>query len=129
MIDDPISSFDSNKLFSAYAYMKSQCDETKQLFVLTHNYHFFSLILGWFNKKYIKDSNGHKIPNFNIYRVENRFENDTRCALLNNGGESLKQATDYDYIFYTIYSYSLKDDKSLSKTRDVMSLGNLLNLF
>lgn len=57
VIDDPVSSFDSNKLFSAYAYMKSNCDKAKQLFVLTHNYNFFSLVFGWFNKKHIKDNN------------------------------------------------------------------------
>lgn len=120
VIDDPISSFDSNKLFSAYAYMKSECDKAKQLFVLTHNYNFFSLVFGWFNKKHI-DVNNKKIPNYGIYRIENKFENGVRYAFLNDGGEGLKQATEYDYIFNMVYSLK---DKPLSK-QEMIFCGNV----
>lgn len=121
VIDDPISSFDSNKLFSSYAYMKSECDKAKQLFVLTHNYNFFSLVFRWFNKKHIIDSNKKKIPNYSIYRIENKFENGVRYAFLNNGGEGLKQATEYDYIFNMVYSLK---DKLLSK-QEMIFCGNV----
>ena len=120
VIDDPISSFDSNKLFSAYAYMKSECDQAKQLFVLTHNYNFFSLVFGWFNKKHIKVDNK-KHPNYSIYRIENKFENGVRFAFLNDGGEGLKQATEYDYIFNMVYSLK---DKTLSK-QEMICCGNV----
>lgn len=120
VIDDPISSFDSNKLFSAYAYMKSECDKAKQLFVLTHNYNFFSLVFGWFNKKHIKVDDK-KCPNYSIYRIENKFENGVRFAFLNDGGEGLKQATEYDYIFNTVYSLK---DKTLSK-QEMIFCGNV----
>lgn len=120
VIDDPISSFDSNKLFSAYAYMKSECDKAKQLFVLTHNYNFFSLVFGWFNKKHIKVDDK-KRPNYSIYRIENKFENGVRFAFLNDGGEGLKQATEYDYIFNMVYSLK---DKTLSK-QEMIFFGNV----
>ena len=120
VIDDPISSFDSNKLFSAYAYMKSECDKAKQLFVLTHNYNFFSLVFGWFNKKHIKVDDK-KCPNYSIYRIENKFENGVRFAFLNDGGEGLKQATEYDYIFNMVYSLK---DKTLSK-QEMIFFGNV----
>lgn len=117
IIDDPISSFDSNKLFSSYAYMKSECENAKQIFLLTHNYNYFSLILGWFNKKHVKDtSTGKKIPAYSIYRVENHIEQGKRVAILNNGGESLKQATEYDYVFYSVYSMK---DKILTKQESI----------
>ncbi|NCC80893.1 MAG: hypothetical protein EOM04_01295 [Clostridia bacterium] len=121
VIDDPISSFDSNKLFSAYAYMKSECDIAKQLFVLTHNYNFFSLVLGWFNKKHIKDLNNKKISDYNIYRIENKFVDGVRYAFLNDGGEGLKQATEYDYIFNMVYSLK---EKPLSK-QEMIFCGNI----
>ena len=123
VIDDPISSFDSNKQFSAYAYMKSECDNAKQLFVLTHNYNFFSLILGWFNKKHkpkVKDEDK-KMPNFSIYRIDNSFENDKRFAFLNDATNELLQATEYDYIFYTVYSLR---EKPLSKQERIFC-GNI----
>lgn len=117
VIDDPISSFDSNKLFSSYAYMKSECENAKQIFVLTHNYNFFSLVLGWFNKKHVKDvSTGKKMPAYSIYRVENHMDQGKRRAILNNGGESLKQATEYDYVFYSVYSMK---DKILTKQESI----------
>lgn len=117
VIDDPISSFDSNKLFSSYAYMKSECENAKQLFVLTHNYNYFSLVLGWFNKKHVKDPiTGKKLPAYSIYRIENKIEQNKRIAILNDGGESLKQATEYDYVFYTVYSMR---NKVLSKQESI----------
>lgn len=58
--------------------MKSECENAKQIFVLTHNYNFFSLVLGWFNKKHEKDiSTGKKLPAYSIYRVENHIDLDT----------------------------------------------------
>ena len=120
VIDDPISSFDSNKLFSAYAYMKSECEAAKQIFVLTHNYNFYSLILGWFNKKSEK-VDGKKEPAFSLYRIENKIENEQRVALLCDGGESMKQATEYDYVFYTVYSMK---DSTLSK-KEIIFCGNV----
>lgn len=119
VIDDPISSFDSNKLFSSYAYMKSECENAKQIFVLTHNYNYFSLVMGWMNKKHSNDLvNGKKVkvPAYSIYRIENRIEHDKRIAILSDGGESLKQATEYDYVFYTVYSMK---DKVLSKQESI----------
>ena len=38
VVDDPISSFDSNHLFHAYSFMKVNCEKAKQLFVFTHNF-------------------------------------------------------------------------------------------
>ena len=105
IIDDPISSFDSNKLFSSYAYTKSECENAKQLFIMTHNYNYFSLILGWFCKRHRRDEKtGNKVADFALFRVENKIVEGNRVAILRDGGESLKQATEYDYVFYTVYS-------------------------
>lgn len=117
VIDDPISSFDSNKIFSSYAYMKSECENAKQIFILTHNYNYFSLVLGWFCKRYIKDADTNKkLPAYALYRIENKIENSKRIAILCDGGESMKQATEYDYVFYTVYSMK---DASLSKQESI----------
>ena len=48
VVDDPVSSFDSNHLFHAYSFLRSNCDKVKQLFVLTHNFTYFKLIRDWF---------------------------------------------------------------------------------
>lgn len=49
VIDDPVSSLDSNSLFHAFGFMKERTKEVGQLFVFTHNFVFFGQIKNWFN--------------------------------------------------------------------------------
>ncbi|WP_075809225.1 AAA family ATPase [Paraclostridium sordellii] len=105
VIDDPISSFDSNKLFNSYAYLKLECEKSKQLFILTHNYNYFKLVRGWIKNKKIKNSKGKHQPNFNIYKIEPKIMNNTREGFIHNGGNMLNQTTEYDYIFGQVYNY------------------------
>src|SRR5699024_6382428 len=48
VVDDPVSSFDSNHLFHAYSFLRSNCDKANQLFVFTHNFTYFKLLRDWF---------------------------------------------------------------------------------
>ena len=43
VVDDPISSFDSNHLFQAYSYLKHECEMALQLFMFTHNFQSFTV--------------------------------------------------------------------------------------
>lgn len=117
VVDDPISSFDSNKIFSAYAYMKMELEQCKQLFVLTHNYNFYSLILGWFNKKSVKDSVlNKKIANYSVYRIDTEFVDGIRKAMIHDGGQNITQASEYDYVFYHVYKMK---DRVLTKEESI----------
>lgn len=49
VIDDPISSLDSNSIFHAFGFMKERTEDIDQLFILTHNHAFFRQIKNWFN--------------------------------------------------------------------------------
>lgn len=49
VIDDPISSLDSNALFSAFGYMKLRTKDVRQLFILTHSFSFFGQVKNWFH--------------------------------------------------------------------------------
>lgn len=53
VIDDPISSLDSNSIFHAFGFMKERTENVDQLFILTHNHAFFRQIKNWFN--HLKD--------------------------------------------------------------------------
>ncbi len=103
VIDDPISSFDSNKIFHAYAYLKSECINARQLFILTHNYNYYFLILGWFRKETVKDNLGKKKPNYRIYKIETDMVNGKRSGNIKNADVSLTQGSEYDYVFYNVY--------------------------
>ncbi len=48
VLDDPISSLDSNSLFSAFGLIKSRTKDAGQLFILTHNFTFFRQVRNWF---------------------------------------------------------------------------------
>lgn len=104
VIDDPISSFDSNKIFHSYAYLKHECKGAKQLFVLTHNYNYYYLVLGWFKKETICDSSTNKkIPNWLSYKIEPELIDGKRTGKIMNAGVGLMQTTEYDYVFYNVY--------------------------
>ncbi|MEI8186833.1 MAG: AAA family ATPase [Chlorobiaceae bacterium] len=47
VIDDPISSLDSNSIYHAYGFMKERTKNAGQLFVLTHNFTFFQQVKKW----------------------------------------------------------------------------------
>ncbi len=49
VIDDPVSSLDSNSLYSAFGFMRSRIQNAKQIFILTHNFTFFRQVKNWFN--------------------------------------------------------------------------------
>lgn len=69
VVDDPISSFDSNHLFHAYSFMKMNCEKAKQLFVLTHNFTFFKLVRDWITRKNKKDNQD--IANLYVVKANN----------------------------------------------------------
>ncbi|WP_186178779.1 AAA family ATPase, partial [Burkholderia gladioli] len=56
VIDDPISSLDSNAIYSAFGFMKRKLVGAGQLFVLTHNFTFLRLVKNWFHHIPKKDS-------------------------------------------------------------------------
>lgn len=47
VIDDPISSLDSNSLYQAFGFLKTETKDAMQVFYLTHNFDFLKLMLNW----------------------------------------------------------------------------------
>lgn len=117
VIDDPISSFDSNKIFHSYAYLKYECKDAKQLFILTHNYNYYYLVLGWFKKENKKDDiTGKKVPNWLSYKIEPELIGGKRVGSIKNAGVGLSQTSEYDYVFYNVYKLK---GKTLSREEQI----------
>lgn len=98
VFDDPISSFDSNHLYNAYSFIVNYFDDSKQLFILTHNFNFFKLGC----KKYSKTAN--------MYLIESKYqqigEKAQRTSQIINLPKSIKQASsEYSYLFEKIYNF------------------------
>lgn len=113
IIDDPISSFDSNHLFNAYSYIRNICTEVKQLIILTHNFMFFRLIRDWMEKK---NERKRGIIKSTFYSIQANYVNGIRKPSLHNADDTLmKYNSEYHYMFSKLYEYRTKSTLSLDE--------------
>lgn len=113
VVDDPISSFDSNHLFHAYSFLKNHCGDAKQLFILTHNFTFFKLVRDWIIKKnkFNSTTKTQSIKS-NFYTIETTTTI-PRFSTLTNSDKSLTEYnSEYHYLFSKLYRF--KEHQSLT---------------
>lgn len=107
VVDDPVSSFDSNHLFHAYSFLRTQCTDAKQLFVLTHNFTYFKLVRDWFTGTNKNRKTKGKPENCFFYRLD-APPGSPRHSLLVDADDSLKNyGSEYHYIFKKLYEYKV----------------------
>lgn len=125
VVDDPISSFDSNHLFHSYSFLKNSCEQAKQLFVFTHNFQYYRLIRDWFDKKNKKDwKDGKQVEKIRsrFFAIESKIEVE-RASSIKNAHESLqKYNSEYHYVFHKMFSYQNDNIDALDKA---YLIGNL----
>lgn len=68
VIDDPISSLDTQNLFNAYSFIISKLNNCHQLFILTHSFAFFKLLREKYKKN--RDTSRNKVE---LYYIENIY--------------------------------------------------------
>lgn len=96
VIDDPVSSLDSNSLYHAFGFMKSRVNDVGQLFVLTHNFLFFRQVRRWF--KFLPKNS------VSYYMLEVTMENATRRSRLVLIDPLLREfESEYHYLFSVVY--------------------------
>jgi len=114
VVDDPVSSFDSNNLFSSYSYLKLNCNEAKQLFVLTHNFNYFRLVRDWFQAKDKKQKGKHQkdsskpLSICNIYKLETKLNGGSKriSEIVDADATLLNYSSEYHYQFDKVIQYS-----------------------
>ena len=115
VVDDPVSSFDSNHLFHAYSFLRINCDKAKQLFVLTHNFTYYKLILDWFDG--VNRNRKNRTPSKESIAFFYTIEASTsvpRNSIIKNADSSLVHYnSEYHYIFSRLHNY--KDNTILSR--------------
>lgn len=103
VIDDPVSSLDSNSLFQAFAFLKESVAGAKQVFVLTHNFEFMRLVKNWFF--HVKKVGGVKQQSF--YMIKNRQDGNLRTAYLAALDRLLMEyESEYHYLFSLLIDFS-----------------------
>jgi wobble nucleotide-excising tRNase len=100
ILDDPISSFDSNHLFNASSLIKKSSEGAKQLFLFTHNFWFFKQVRDWMIKKNGKSTDP-DVSNFYLAK---------QGVLVDAGNSLTKFHSEYHYVFNTVLNYQDIDD-------------------
>jgi len=97
IIDDPISSLDSNSLYQAFSFMKNAVKDAKQFIIMTHNFDFLKLLLNW--QKHNKQGS---VCEFLM--IKNSFDaDDNRIASLDSMDKELwLYESEYHYLFKTL---------------------------
>lgn len=101
VIDDPISSFDSNHLFHANFFIKNECKNALQLFVLTHNFHLFTLQKEWMKNEKTKNEKTKSIDLHCLYLIKPKIDNDVRNGNIENADRIL---SDFDSEYHLLFS-------------------------
>lgn len=92
VIDDPISSLDSNSLYQAFSFLKNAVKGCRQTFILTHNFDFLKLLLNW-------RSQGRR-QKTGFYMIKNHFVGDDRRATIEPMEKELRDyESEYHYLF------------------------------
>jgi wobble nucleotide-excising tRNase len=99
VIDDPVSSLDSNALFHAFGFMQQRTSDVGQLFILTHNHTFFRQVRNWF--KHLPSS---QKKSTQFYLLEPKIEQGTKNSYITKLDRLLLDYdSDYHYLFNAVW--------------------------
>jgi len=113
VIDDPISSLDSQFLYNAYSFIVSSIEKDSsndlrvgQLFLLTHNYDFFNLFKKKYRKKIDENKCGLYMLRVSLDSLKNRISNIYELDHLLKKFDS-----DYQYLFSKLIEFKKATDE------------------
>ncbi len=123
VLDDPISSFDSNHLFNASSLIKNCTKGVSQLIVLTHNFWFFKQVRDWMNDKNKRSRDGEDKVLANFYVL--------KSGQLFDASENLtKTHSEYQFVFNSILQYQNTIELSVAQSFSLAnSVRRLLEVF
>lgn len=101
VIDDPISSLDSNSVYQAFSFLKNSVKDAKQVFLFTHNFDFLKLLLNWLNHiPKSKKQTSHYMVLCNVQA------DGTRAASIRPLDKELRQnESEYSWLFKQLYNF------------------------
>ena len=134
VIDDPVSSFDSNFIHHCYSLVKNNFENAKQLIVLTHNFEFFNLVKYWFQRKNKKieihnkrnEENKKPIP-CEFFMIRNEVKNEERCAFIAPLDKTLREFnSEYHFLFSKLKRFVTEETDDYA---DSYTIGNIARRF
>jgi len=99
VLDDPVSSLDTNALYLAFEFIRDRTKDAGQLIFLTHNFTFFRLVKKWFD--FLKQQKNDEIM---FYMLDCLRVNGERYSSISELDPLLKKyESEYHYLFSCIY--------------------------
>lgn len=100
VVDDPISSLDTNALYAAGAFIRMHLQHAHQVFILTHNHRFFREMYGWIEglKKDFKPKEGLCWKGFFMVKCQKR-DNEVRESKITKL-DNLLMKYDSEYLYH-----------------------------
>lgn len=106
VIDDPVSSLDSNAIFQAFSFIKESIKEAGQIFILTHHFDFFRQVKRWF--KYCKSKE--------FFMVVCSLDSGERSSsILKIDKLLIDFESEYHFLFSVLYNFSKNNQQELEK--------------
>lgn len=111
VIDDPVSSFDSQNLYGAFGLIKERLKRINplQIFIFTHNFPFFRLVRNWMK---------YETRNNEFYQIKTKIKikQMVRYSIIEKIDKLLTENTsEYSYLFKLIYKRATEEDSNLEK--------------
>ena len=122
IVDDPISSLDTNSTYNAFGFMKRRLSDAGQLFVLTHNFTFFRQVRNWFEHMNRRKKREKWLAHFYMLRV--RLIDGLRTSKIEGLDPFLQDyESEYHYLYKRVLEATqLSNDQPL---QDYYELPNL----
>jgi wobble nucleotide-excising tRNase len=112
VIDDPVSSFDSQFIYSAFGFIKEKIKEINpnQVFIFTHNFPFFRLVRDWMKHEKNKKNN------YSFYMIKSKIIGDRRNSIIEKLDKLLvEHNSEYIYLFKLVFNRYQSPDSDLEK--------------
>jgi wobble nucleotide-excising tRNase len=104
VIDDPVSSLDSNALFHAFGFMKDRTKDTGQLFIFTHSHSFFRQIKNWLNHLPNQNKKDFNMRPGRFYMLTSHVNGGHRSSCISRLDSLLYEyESEYHYLFSLVY--------------------------
>lgn len=101
VIDDPVSSLDSNSVYQAFSFLKNAVKDAKQIFLFTHNFDFLKLLLNWV--KHIPKPEGKKSYYMLLCNLDQFGKREALVQPLDK--ELFQNENEYAYLFKQLYNF------------------------
>jgi len=128
VIDDPVSSLDSNYIYHCFALIQRHFKTAGQLFVLTHNFELFNLTKLWFKDKNQKSKRrGQPDVPCAFLTIETELNDNERVGHLAAMDATIRDYnSEYQYLFARLCHFC---DDATPGYADLYTVGNIARRF